>query len=224
TCGRGFICCNGACVNPNNDILNCGGCGQTCDGPAPFCNGMCATAPCTNAACTDSALCCGDQCCHAGQLCCDIPGPVETGVRCVDPVGGTCPKGCPACICASPGTPIATPEGSRPIASLAPGDRVYSVVHGQVRVVPIRAVRRVPARDHTVVRLVMASGVVLEISGVHPTGDGRAIADVRSGDELDGVRVVAASAIPYAHDATYDILPDSDTGTYFAGGILMGST
>jgi len=43
-------------------------------------------------------------------------------------------------------------------------------------------------------------------------------------DGSDGVRVVAASVVPYAHDATYDILPDSDTGTYFAGGILIGST
>jgi len=65
---------------------------------------------------------------------------------------------------------------------------------------------------------------VLEISGVHPTADGRTFADLHSGDDLDGVRVVGASVIPYAHDATYDILPDSDTGTYFAAGVLIGST
>jgi hypothetical protein len=143
---------------------------------------------------------------------------------CTDPVNGTCPKGCPACICAAPDTPIATPEGSRPIASLRRGDLVYSVDRGHVVTVPIRALRRVPARDHVVARLVMATGATLEISGVHPTADGRTIADVHAGDDLDGVRVVAASVVPYAHDATYDILPDSDTGTYFAGGILIGST
>jgi hypothetical protein len=101
---------------------------------------------------------------------------------------------------------------------------VYSVDRGRVATVPLRAVRRVPARNHVVARLVMATGAVLEISGVHPTADGRTIADMRAGDELDGVRVVDASVVPYAHDATYDILPDSESGTYFAGGILIGST
>jgi hypothetical protein len=101
---------------------------------------------------------------------------------------------------------------------------VYSVVGGRVAVVPVREVRRVPARHHVVTRLVMESGAVLEISGVHPTADGRTLADLHAGDELDGVRVVGVSVIPYAHDATYDILPDSDTGTYFAAGVLIGST
>src|SRR5207249_4886042 len=31
-CGAGFICCGTKCVNPHNDILNCGDCGKTCDG------------------------------------------------------------------------------------------------------------------------------------------------------------------------------------------------
>jgi hypothetical protein len=38
------------------------------------------------------------------------------------------------------------------------------------------------------------------------------------------VRVVASSVVPYEHPFTYDILPDSDTGAYFAGGLLIGST
>jgi hypothetical protein len=111
-----------------------------------------------------------------------------------------------------------------PIAALQAGDLVYSVVGGRIATVPIRATRRVPARNHSVTRLVMATGTVLEISGVHPTADGRTIADLRAGDELDGVRVLDATIIPYAHDATYDILPESETGDYFAGGVLIGST
>jgi hypothetical protein len=223
-CTTGFTCCNGTCINPNNDILNCGVCGHACDGPTPFCNGACVTPPCTGAACSNPAFCCGDQCCNAGQLCCDVPGPVERGPLCTDPVDGTCPKGCPACRCTSPDTPIATPEGSRPIASLRRGDYVYSVAGGRVAVVRVREVRRVPASHHVVTRLVMESGAILEISGVHPTADGRTIGELRVGDELDGVRVVGASVVPYTHDATYDILPDSDTGAYFAGGVLIGST
>jgi hypothetical protein len=30
--------------------------------------------------------------------------------------------------------------------------------------------------------------------------------------------------VPYLHDATYDILPDSSSGAYFASGVLIGST
>ncbi len=223
-CSQGFICCNATCVNPQNDVLNCGGCGRKCDGPAPFCDGTCGTAPCSGVACSDPTLCCGDQCCNSGQLCCRIAGPVLTRLTCSDPVEGTCPVGCPKCECASPDTPIATPEGSRPIASLRRGDSVYSVDRGRVVVALVREIRRVPARHHVVTRLVMESGVVLEISGVHPTADGRTIAALRVGDELDGLRVAGASIVPFVHDATYDILPDSDTGTYFAAGVLIGST
>jgi hypothetical protein len=85
-------------------------------------------------------------------------------------------------------------------------------------------VRRVPARDHAVVRLRVETGAVLEISGAHPTADGRTIGDLRRGDTVDGASVLEATLVPYAYDATYDILPASDSGTYFAGGVLIGST
>jgi hypothetical protein len=38
------------------------------------------------------------------------------------------------------------------------------------------------------------------------------------------VEILSARSVPYAHDRTFDILPDSDTGTYYAGGVLIGST
>jgi hypothetical protein len=41
----------------------------------------------------------------------------------------------PGGICASPDTPIATPDGDKPIASLHAGDLVYSVDHRVVRAV-----------------------------------------------------------------------------------------
>jgi hypothetical protein len=41
---------------------------------------------------------------------------------------------------------------------------------------------------------------------------------------MGGREVASIRVVPYGHDATYDILPDSDTGTYFAGGALIGST
>jgi hypothetical protein len=133
--------------------------------------------------------------------------------------------GCaPLCICASPDTPIATPEGNKPIASLRTGDLVYSVDRGQVTAVPIIRTNRTPVRGHSVVRVVLEGGVVLEISALHPTTDGRTFGSLAAGDRLDGVGIVSATMVPYSHDATYDILPDSDSGAYFAGAVLVGST
>jgi hypothetical protein len=133
--------------------------------------------------------------------------------------------GCaPLCICASPDTPVATPSGDRPIASLVVGDVVYSVVGAAIDVVPVARINRVAVRSHVVVRVALASGAVLEISGRHPTADGRTFASLRAGDTLDGVPITSVRIVPYRHDATYDILPASDTGTYFAGGVLIGST
>lgn len=133
--------------------------------------------------------------------------------------------GCaPLCKCAAPDTPIATPAGNSPIASLKIGDLVYSIDHGKMAIVRIVRTNRTPVSSHSVVLIVLEGGITLEISAHHPTADGRNIGVLRSGDQLDGVRVVSAKTIPYSHDATYDILPESDSGAYFAGGVLVGST
>jgi hypothetical protein len=144
---------------------------------------------------------------------------------CFDPVDGTCPTGCPACACAAPATPIATPDGDRPIALLQPGDLVYSVDRGALAIVPIARIHRQPVNgSHRVVELTLEHGAPLRISPRHPTADGRTFADLAPGDWLDGVRVVAARLVDYGDAFTYDILPASDSGTYFAGATLIGST
>jgi hypothetical protein len=127
-------------------------------------------------------------------------------------------------VCAAPDTPIATPSGHRPIATLRPGDLVYSIDHGSPVIAPIRAVNRVPAPHHSVVHVRLAGGATLDISPAHPTADGRTFAELRPGDFLDGVAIDSVSLVPYEHSFTYDILPDSDTGAYFAAGVLIGST
>src|SRR5207342_2602901 len=123
------------CVNPGNDILNCGACGIACAGAHPYCaNGSCQTGwPCTlvGAACNPGSTCCGGQCCTGTQICCTVTlGPGVTG--CFEPVNGTCPTGCSGCVCAAPTTPVATPMGDRPIADIKVGDLVYSIDHGSL--------------------------------------------------------------------------------------------
>jgi hypothetical protein len=125
---------------------------------------------------------------------------------------------------AAPDTAIATPSGERAIAELAPGDLVYSVHGSAITVVPISKHQRVPAPGHRVVELELANGRVLHVSAAHPTADGRTLGELSVGDRLDGVAVVSTTVVPLTDGYTVDILPASDTGTYFAGGVLLKST
>ena len=130
---------------------------------------------------------------------------------------------CP--ICASPDTPIATPNGEQPIASLRAGDLVYSVDHDAIVVVPLLKVEHTSVAHHRVVRVALEDGRVLEISPGHPTADGRTFGDLLAGSQLDAEHaVLSAELVPYSYDATFDILPASSTGTYYAAGALIGST
>jgi len=224
---QGFSCCGDACVNKQNDIQNCGGCGVECEGASPYCDlGTCGVAPCDELTdCTDDASCCGGACCDAGQLCCNIPGPVGDSLLCTEPTPeGTCPTGCVLCKCASEDTLIATPSGERPISTLRAGDLVYSVDRGGLAAVPLLLVERNPVRNHEVVQVELANGRILHISGQHPTADGRTFDDLSAGGELGGVAILFARAVSYQGDATYEILPASSTGTYVAEGVLVGST
>jgi hypothetical protein len=146
-------------------------------------------------------------------------------IACFDPVNGTCPTGCAACVCTAPTTPIATPAGDRPISELHVGDLVYSMDRGQLALVPIARVHREPVTStHRMVELRLAHGVSLLVSPSHPTADGRTFGALAAGDRLDGVPVAGARLVGYDQPFTYDILPASDSGTYFAGGVLIGST
>jgi hypothetical protein len=74
-------------------------------------------------------------------------------------------------------------------------------------------------------RVLLNTGAVLEISPGHPTADGRTFADLSAGTQLDGQHtVLSAELVRYQYNATYDVLPGSSTGTYFAAGALIGST
>lgn len=221
------VCCAGKCRRLTNDPLNCGACGKACDtDAAPYCSGgQCQAVPCDDmTVCVSEQHCCGTACCTTAQLCCNVPGPIEFGPSCQDPVDGTCPVGCAGCRCAAPDTPIATPAGERPIAALREGDLVYSMHRGRLAVVPVARTIQREVKDHHVVELLLESGRTIAISGAHPLADGRMIEDAREGDELFGARVASARIVAYPHSHTFDILPASDTGTYLAAGALVGST
>lgn len=211
------------------------GCSACCDEPgcAVSCGGLpeasrvwnCEYAPKGVAPCPEIAGNEGAACdLPSGTVC--VSNPCGLNVTCQDGIWKWDVKNEPICmaVCASPDTLIATPSGDRAIAELRVGDLVYSVDHDAIWAVPIARAQRVRVERHAVLRIVLDGGVVLEISPRHPMADGRPLAALHRGDLLDGHAVESVELIPYEHDATYDILPASDTGTYFAAGALIGST
>ena len=161
----------------------------------------------------------GTRCGMEGQRCdytCDLNVTCTMGAWVWQ--RGNCP------ICAAPDTPIATPSGDRPIAELRVGDVVYSVEGEQTVAVPLVRVGRTAVRSHTVLEVRLDDGAVLHMSAGHPTADGRAFSQLARGDSLGGRTVVSAERVPYEHSHTYDILPASPSGAYFAAGALVGST
>jgi hypothetical protein len=105
------------------------------------------------------------------------------------------------------------------------GDLVYSLEEGKAVSVPIARTVRVPAPPgHRMLELVLDNGRVLHVSEGHPTADGRPLVELGPGDALGPALIRSSEPRPY-HDAyTYDILPDSASGAYWAAGALLGST
>jgi len=132
--------------------------------------------------------------------------------------------GCPRCLPRT--TRIATPMGGVRIDRLRVGDAVFTADAAGRRVVSrVRAVASSPAPPHhRLVRLRLSDGRILAASPGHPTANGKPIADVSTGDSVDHARVVALEQVGFDDDATFDLLPEGDTGLYWAEGVLIGST
>jgi hypothetical protein len=198
--------------------------GQTCiGGQVAACGtraadvlGTCGVEECAGGDCPGRS---GPGCtCSDGEQCVEATGPAGSGwCRTQD---GTCA----ACKCAAPDTPIATPNGDRAIAELRPGDLVYSVDGEAIRAVPVVRINRTPVVDHRVLHVTFDNGRSIDMTAGHPLADGRPLSALRPGSELMGGTVVTVVSVPYEHDATYDILPLSTSGAYFASDVLIGST
>lgn len=131
---------------------------------------------------------------------------------------------CPKCLAQN--TAIATPSGEIAVQDVRAGTTVWTADASGARVATdILEVSRTPVPSmHRVMHLVLEDGRELLISPGHPTADGRTMGDIKSGDTLDGSRVATAKLVSYEHNFTYDLLPASATGFYWADGILIGST
>jgi len=142
-------------------------------------------------------------------------------------VASRTPSGQPPCpICLARGTRIATPSGDIAVEDLRVGDVVWTLDAAGSRVaLPLVDIGSTPVpATHRIVQLRLSDGRAVDVSPGHPTVDGRKVGDLAAGDRYDGAVVVSAELIPYAGGATFDVLPAGATGTYWANGVLLGST
>lgn len=136
------------------------------------------------------------------------------------------PEGWPNCpICLAAGVRIATPSGEIPVQDLRVGTPVWTLdLRGRRVAGEVLGTRHMDAPvGHEMVRLTLADGRAVTASPGHPTADGRVVGDIGSGDRYEGSVVVKAILIPYV-GATWDLLPSGPSGTYFANGVLLGSS
>jgi hypothetical protein len=112
------------------------------------------------------------------------------------------------------------------VAAIKPGMTVWSTdLTGRRISVNVLRVRQahVPS-DHLMVRLRLADGRTLLVSLTHPLPSGEQVRTLTVGQRFEGTSVVSAARVEYGRPYTYDLLPAGPTHTYFADGILMGST
>jgi hypothetical protein len=141
-------------------------------------------------------------------------------------VASQTPSGQPPCpICLARGTRIATPSGDVAVEDLNVGDLVWTLDAGVRVAVPLVEIGSTPVpATHRVVQLRLSDGRAVDVSPGHPTADGRKVGDLRGGDGYDGAIVMSASLSPYSGGSTFDVLPAGASGTYWANGVLLGST
>jgi hypothetical protein len=132
----------------------------------------------------------------------------------------------PCPICLSAGTRIATPAGPVRVSELRRGDWISTrgTDGSRQAAVVLKTARRTFTHSFHLVRLVLEDGRRLTVSARHPTPEGRPVGGLTPGNWLDGSRIKALTAVFEPPGATYDLLPSGSTGTYWAEGVLLGST
>jgi hypothetical protein len=72
TCGPGSSCCNGQCLDLDNDHQHCGDCTTVCGAGATCVFGVCQAPPCYfEMSAPPGEFCCAWENCSAGQICCE---------------------------------------------------------------------------------------------------------------------------------------------------------
>jgi hypothetical protein len=134
------------------------------------------------------------------------------------------PKICPICLASN--TNISTPAGQVNIKNIKVGSRVWSQDQQGRKIAStvVQVSQTLVPKTHHVIHLMLADSREVWVSPSHPTITGAAVQTLRAGDWYDGSEILSAELIPYWDNYTYDLLPDSGTGFYWANGIILKST
>jgi len=127
--------------------------------------------------------------------------------------------------CLSSDTLISTPDGDIPVTDLRPRMDVFTLdMDGNKVIKPINLTFETAVRDsHIMCHLILSDGRKVSASEGHFTSDKRLIGDLNTGDIVDGAHVTSIERTRYNSGYTYDLLPDGETGCYWANGILLRS-
>jgi len=123
--------------------------------------------------------------------------------------------------CCSADTRVRTSSVDKRIQDIKRGDLVISDGNKSAKIIKIN---KIETKKHKILFIRLNDGTVLEISPEHLTSNGKKFKDLKLGDVIDGRLVVEIKLKNYNYKYTYDILPDSQSGNYFANGVLIGST
>jgi predicted lipoprotein with Yx(FWY)xxD motif len=121
---------------------------------------------------------------------------------------------------------IATPDGPVRVDHVKRGMAVWSTDRQgrRIRVTVLRVHHVHVDASHLMVRLRLADGRTLLGSLGHPLANGEPIGKLVAGERFQGSRIVSVARVRYGRPYTYDLLPAGPTHTYFADGVLLGST
>ena len=132
----------------------------------------------------------------------------------------TCP------ICLARGTLINTPAGPIPVEQIQPGMSVWTRDgEGKRIAVPVLKTSSTAVPDNfRILKITLADGRTVTASPGHPSAELRPLGSYHVGDFLDSSRIISIESVTYTGGRTFDLLPEGQTGLYWAGGILLAST
>jgi hypothetical protein len=205
---------NNCGLPPSSAKIACPALARICTSPQPVsCSGP------NDASCPIGYKCiqsCGPPVARVG----DLPPPYFCELNEI----ANKPRSCPICLASN--TNIYTPNGNVNVKDIKTGMHVWSLNNKgekiESTIIKVSSVD-VP-KTHKVIHLILSDGRAVWASANHPTINGLYLGELKIGDLYDGSKIKSADAVPYWDNKTYDILPDSGTGYYWANGILLGST
>ncbi|MCP4440242.1 MAG: hypothetical protein GY810_14960 [Aureispira sp.] len=128
--------------------------------------------------------------------------------------------------CLPKGTLISTPFGRLPVEQLQPNTLVYTLNEQKEKVAaPLQKVESLPVgKKHRLIRVTLEDSTVLVVSEGHPLDDYWGVEYLANRIVYNGKKIEKVERLLMQIEQTWDLLPSSTTGVYWANGVCLGST